>query len=1143
MSSSESRPPFPRGGRIIRHMADQSATVEPPVTIRMADGDVLDPLVGPQCSLAVQLRRATARSSGGARELDAIAQEMREASDRLAAVTLEGEPGIGKTRLLLAAAELASASGFTSVAITADEEIRGPFLVARSLFARPRSATRRRGRRPRPRSAASSMRSPGATSPASRPCRRTPSSCAPSTSRASRSSTLAGIRPLALLIDDVQWADDDTLRMLRYVVRSDADQPDLPVPDHPAGRVRDRSREAVNFVADMERMGLVRRLRPGPVQLGRDGGAPQARPRRPGRARVGGRHAGPVRGRAVHRRGAGADAPRGRHAPAGRRRVAARPERGPAGPVRGPDAHPAPRRAPPGPDTGRARRRGDPRAQLQPARPAGDPGPDRSRAIAPQSASGRRPPRMPTSSPTISAPPSRRASCSSRRQGEPADYTFTHEQVRDFAAAQLSAARRRQVHAAVVDLLLEGGDPAPAGLPMLAQHALAAGDTERAAQFSIDAATAALASNAPEEALRLVEQALPVVSSPADRRVLLATRDDAFAVLRQTAERLDGLAELAALAEAMRDPAIEFDVQLRRASALRMSHDEDAAAELARRVARPRRRPRRRGHRAPRDPRARPGAPSEHRSASRSARVAIEVDLDGAESAYRRAIELAEQLGDDRSLAAALREIGMIEFARARAGSRTRSWPAAGCRARGGRRPGATSRTSSWRPPIGAARSTRSTDVLERALAIYERLGDRTGVMSTVIAMAYAQLRPGDAPVVVGAAPRGDPAGDEPPVRARHRERARPPGAPDAVRGPRLLAGQGGAGPGALPRRGGPSGGQAPGRPDHRVPRRRRRGDEPARARRRRRGRALARPGGRGGLHGTVATARSVQLETWRGMVRAGAGDADGMRRHLEQAVAMATEAGRASARCEALARLALEAARLVAARRAGTRHVDPELVELVERSAAQVKELLPLLPGHAPWGAQADAALATIALARGDIGGRGRARRRGPPGPPGRPPRGRQPGDRHPGGPGPVRRGPPEAQDFVRGYLQPTLSRIAQGTADETIRVRWLTGPVGRELVELAGPLDGARRGRRLPARRTVRRRSRPSLSLDDDRAPPAPAPDRGPDERRDRRRARPRRGRRGPAPRAAVRPARDLEPRRGDLARVPRARRGGVG
>jgi hypothetical protein len=34
----------------------------------------------------------------------------------------------------------------------------------------------------------------------------------------------------------------------------------------------------------------------------------------------------------------------------------------------------------------------------------------------------------------------------------------------------------------------------------------------------------------------------------------------------------------------MRDPKVELDVQLRRASALRMSHDEEAAAELARRI-------------------------------------------------------------------------------------------------------------------------------------------------------------------------------------------------------------------------------------------------------------------------------------------------------------------------------------------------------------------------------------------------------------------------------------------------------------------------------------------------------------------------------------------------------------------------------
>jgi hypothetical protein len=53
-----------------------------------------------------------------------------------------------------------------------------------------------------------------------------------------------------------------------------------------------------------------------------------------------------------------------------------------------------------------------------------------------------------------------------------------------------------------------------------------------------------LASNAPEEALRLIEQALPVVSTPADRRVLLTTRDDAFAVLRRPSDRLDGLRSL-----------------------------------------------------------------------------------------------------------------------------------------------------------------------------------------------------------------------------------------------------------------------------------------------------------------------------------------------------------------------------------------------------------------------------------------------------------------------------------------------------------------------------------------------------------------------------------------------------------------------
>src|SRR5262245_28165678 len=208
------------------------------------------------------MRRATGAVIGRAAELEAIGQEIREATSRLCALTLEGEPGIGKTRLLLAAAELATEAGYACVAITADEEIRGPFLVARSLFA------------------ASAIRDTCAGTPAEVPVRRAidaisgrdePGLAALSADAkllrafdlaAIAIGELARVRPLALMIDDVQWADDDTLRLLRYVVRSDADRPIFLFltirPDEFA-----QVGEAVNFVADMERMGLVRRLRPG----------------------------------------------------------------------------------------------------------------------------------------------------------------------------------------------------------------------------------------------------------------------------------------------------------------------------------------------------------------------------------------------------------------------------------------------------------------------------------------------------------------------------------------------------------------------------------------------------------------------------------------------------------------------------------------------------------------------------------------------------------------------------------------------------------------------------------------------------------------------------------------------------------------
>jgi DNA-binding NarL/FixJ family response regulator len=998
--------------------------------LRIPEGDVLDPVVQAQCSLAVQLRRASGSIIGRSTELAAIGQEIKEASTRLAAVTLEGEPGIGKTRLLLAAAEMAFNAGFTTVAVTADEEIRGPFLVARSLFAAP------------------AIRESCAGTPAEAPVRRVNDAMAGRDEAGFESlspdakvlrtfdlagvavSALAAVRPLALLIDDVQWADDDTLRMLRYCVRGDADRPIflfLTVrPDEFAGVT-----EAVNFVADMERMGLVRRLRPGrftaietaellknvlggPVEPAsatamqvQSEGVPFI-VEEIGRAH---REAGTLQlvdGQWKLGRNAARLVPS-----AVRTLIQRRAARLPA-PTREALSDAA--------VLGRSFSLRDLRA-VRIGVAGGDE--DLADALKPAVEAGL----------LVQHP-----------EGDAADYTFTHVQVRDFADGLLSQSRRRQVHRAVVELLLEGGDPSPAGLPMLAQHALAAGDTERAARFSIDAATAALASNAPEEALRLVEQALPVVSTPADRRTLLTCRDDAYAVLRQPAERLQGLAELGALAEALQDPELEFDVQLRRAAALRMAHDEDAAAELARRIAT--------RAAAAGDAAVELRANLELGQAILRAQmgegfnaVSTEVDIDAAEAAYGRAVELAQQLGDERSLAGATRELGTLKVSRMRDWfvEMNRSGAAFELAAR--LAAGESIEAVLGDQPI-APQVMESRALLERALELFERLGDRTGVMSTVIAMAYASYAP-----IIHLTSSARHLEEIRRVTSRltefvtESERARQE--LQMLFGVHVYA-------------------RAKVVPDLMIAR----GEEAHRAARLLGDQATEFSAAGGvalsyldlgdtveaerwlSLAVSVASSapsatRARQLELWRGTVRARAGDADGMRRHLEQAVALATSQGVASARCEALARLAIEAARF------GAATGDAELLDLAERSAREAKELVAGLTGHPVWGPQAGAALATVALARGDeaaavetAGGAIQALR-----------------DSYHEDASldtviPLARaifagGPPEVQAFVKGYLQFMLARIAQGTLDEAMRVRWLRGPVGRELAELVGSFD----------------------------------------------------------------------------------------
>jgi DNA-binding CsgD family transcriptional regulator len=197
---------------------------------------------------------------------------------------------------------------------------------------------------------------------------------------------------------------------------------------------------------------------------------------------------------------------------------------------------------------------------------------------------------------------------------------------------------------------------------------------------------------------------------------------------------------------------------------------------------------------------------------------------------------------------------------------------------------------------------------------------------------------------------------------------------------------------------------------------------------------------------------RARQLESTRGMIRAAAGDADGMRRHLGRAVRLATDQGRPAARCEALARLALEAAAL------GTERADDDLLALAEQSARDAKELMGVLPGHPPWGAEADTALARVALVRGERESAAEAARSAF----------AALGAAHrqdvflgivlPAAGVLLVSGTEEEREMIQSRLTLYAALIAQRITDEGVRVRWFRGPFGRELSRLTGRSHGER-------------------------------------------------------------------------------------
>ncbi len=995
-----------------------------------------DPIRQTLCPLTLQMRRAGGALVGRSTELNAIEAELDASLDALSGITLEGEPGIGKTRLLVAASQLGAERGFSVVAVAADEELRGPFLLMRSILASMAGSDVGLGAGAAARVDRALEAMSGRTDPSLEQL--------PPDQKLLRQFDLAALalqaaaaeRPLAILADNVQWADDDSLRTLRYAVRTVATSRIFLLlamrPDETA-----LVTEAVTLVADMERGGLTRRLR-----LGRFTAAETTAFLR---HHLGGDVA-PTSAATIHAQAEGVPFILEELARAYRD----------AGMIQQIDgrwslAKNADRLAPSAVQTLIQRRSGrlpeETKAALAEAAVLGRSFSVRDlhavRARLGDSEADADPARLADAlAPAVAA-----GLLHQHPAGAPADFGFTHEQIRQYALGAISGPRRRAIHAAIVAMLADDVDPTPESLPLLAQHAAAAGDAERCARFSIDAAQAALTAHAPEEVLRSTDVALPIASDPRDRVTLLSLRDDALAMLRRPLDRLEGLAELGALAEALGDPHLELHVRLRRAAAFRLADEFDRAADLARGVAEA---ALERGDEAAElAARLELGQALVHVEMGEGfVPAAAELDLDAANEAFGRAAELAEALGDEAALAAASRELGCIQIGYVRAWfvERVKAGEHLPFLARS---VGGESLDDMLMTLPIAPNAMQASQYLQRALELFEKLGDRRGVMSSIIAMAYQRFG-ADVHIGMNAAQRIEEI-RRLAMRLRSLSKESERAAADAqmAYGVHVFS-------------------RAKVIPDLAIAR----GEEAFWAAKSLGDRSLEFLAAGGTAmayldigasddaerwlgHAAAAAAasptplRARRLEFWRALAHARRGDVDRMREHFDRALRLAQEQGRPAARCEILARRALEAARL------GALLGDEGLLELAETSAAEAKDLVPSFVAHQPWGAYADAAMADVLLARGDASGAARsglavagelqeAMREDV-----------YPEMLLPAARGVLAGGDDASKQMVRTFLQLLLALTAQRTVDESVRVRWFKGPIGSEWVRLAGPVS----------------------------------------------------------------------------------------
>jgi class 3 adenylate cyclase/tetratricopeptide (TPR) repeat protein len=895
---------------------EQGGRVEP--AIREASAEAFDPFSP----------RSESPIVGRKRELKVIEEHLTAAAAGLRAVVLEGEAGIGKTRMLEETIDLARTAAnppYLTLDVAADEELRGPFLLFRSLLSSPRMAAIAREAMAlepvdRARDAVGGRSTDISENllPQERMLRIFDEV-------ASAVAALTRERPVALLFDDLQWADEDSIQLIRYLVRTLPSAPIfLLITIRPYS---ESSSVAGKLIADLDRMRVTQVMR-------------LERFTRPETAELLQNLLGaPVDDQtlhSLHARSEGVPFFIEELARAYREADALQLMDGSWTMTRLSGT------AVPSSVQSLIERR---LAQL----------PDDCRGrLADAGVLGRRF-KLSDLAPVL-------ASLMNETQKEEwqlaeeldmavqlglineepedseYDFSFSHDQIRAALLADLPRRRQQAIHGAIAELL--ASREGLADLTMLAYHSMKAGDSKKAVSSAMEAARAALDASAPEESIRIIDATLPAASEPTDRIAMLRIKDDALEVLDRGTDRIANLAEMNALTGAVASRQLETEVKLRRASASRAIEEFESAIELASDV---------------RDIAAGEGDTALELKACLELGQAVtrsdvgeaywplgEIDVDAADEAYTRALQLARETGSRPEEAIALRELAVVEAGRVRKTILTMEEEG-------------TSRFEilAMAPTLFVG----TKELAEQAFKIFEEIGDQRGAMSALISMAYSHITD---PTAHGMAGRIEH------IRALHNSREGQ--VTDSQR----------AKEDALMLYSIHTYARLQIQPDLAL----QRGQEcfeKARALGDRWLEALT-AGGMSLTHAALgaeaesgawldraasaamsvpSTSMARRLEMWRGACAAARGDPEGLQEHFERAIEQAGTKNPAG-RVEALCALAIETCKL------GVAASDARLLERAADAARGTLEASASLGGQLPWESVAHAVLAVVADSEG---------------------------------------------------------------------------------------------------------------------------------------------------------------------------------